>query len=147
VVQVCCGHHTFSFDQVFGGGGHTPAKLYGDCVEPLVQGIFGGYNATIFAYGQTGSGKTFTMGSHYSPPQPARGVIPDALESMFAKIDAAKDTAFRMRVGFIEIHKVCPAAFAASADVLIHNQSMLRLAFERYCTTFVNLNSRVYPSQ
>jgi Kinesin motor domain len=102
---VCCGHHTFSFDKVYGGGGLDPGALYRDCVEPLVAGVFAGYNATIFAYGQTGSGKTYTMGSQFTPSEPPRGVIPDALDSMFAKIDAARDTAFRLRVGFIEIHK------------------------------------------
>lgn len=32
------------------------------CSE-IIQGIFQGYNGTIFAYGQTGSGKTYTMGT------------------------------------------------------------------------------------
>ena len=105
-MQVCCGHHTFSFDQVYGGTGRSPEALYPDCVEPLVQGVFSGYNATVFAYGQTGSGKTFTMGSQFTPNEEPRGVIPDALNSMFAKIEAAADTTFSMRVGFIEIHKV-----------------------------------------
>lgn len=27
--------------------------MYKTCVEPLVRGIFDGYNATVFAYGQT----------------------------------------------------------------------------------------------
>jgi len=30
-------------------------------VEPLVNGLLQGYNATVLAYGQTGSGKTHTM--------------------------------------------------------------------------------------
>jgi hypothetical protein len=107
LLQVCCGHHTFSFDQVYGGGGMPPSRLYMDCVEPLVQGVFNGYNATIFAYGQTGSGKTYTMGSQFTPNEPPKGVIPNALATMFSKIEAAKDTAFTLRVGFIEIHKVC----------------------------------------
>ena len=37
-------------------------QLY-DCVEPVIQSTFKGYNATILAYGQTGSGKTYTMGT------------------------------------------------------------------------------------
>jgi excinuclease UvrABC helicase subunit UvrB len=111
-VQVFCGHHTFSFDQVYGGGGSSPSRLYRDCVEPLVQGIFNGYNATVLAYGQTGSGKTYTMGSHFSPPEMPKGVIPDVLASMFSRIFSETETQFSLRVGFIEIHKVLhlPAA-------------------------------------
>ena len=109
--QVFCGHHTFSFDQVYGGGGHSPSRLYRDCVEPLVQGIFNGYNATVLAYGQTGSGKTYTMGSHFSPPEKPKGVIPDVLGSMFGRIFSETETEFSLRVGFIEIHKVRHALF------------------------------------
>jgi Kinesin motor domain len=105
-MQVCCGHHTFNFDQVYGGGGLSPTTLYSDCVEPLVQGIFSGYNATVFAYGQTGSGKTYTMGSQFTPNASPQGIIPDALQSMFARIESQPDVAFTLRVGFIEIHKV-----------------------------------------
>jgi excinuclease UvrABC helicase subunit UvrB len=105
-VQVCCGHHTFNFDQVYGGGGVSPSRLYPDCIEPLVQGVFNGYNATVFAYGQTGSGKTYTMGSQFTPHEAPCGVIPDCLSTMFAKIAEEQDTSFTLRVGFIEIHKV-----------------------------------------
>ena len=100
-----CGRHSFRFDHVYGSGGSSPTQLFSDCIEPLVQGIFSGYNATVFAYGQTGSGKTYTMGSQVPVNDAPAGVIPDALGSMFAKIDAAADTSFRLRVGFTEIHK------------------------------------------
>ncbi|EFN59675.1 hypothetical protein CHLNCDRAFT_15412, partial [Chlorella variabilis] len=48
----------FTFDHVFGEGAEAAHSLYGKCVAPLVEGLFKGYNATVFAYGQTGSGKT-----------------------------------------------------------------------------------------
>ncbi|CAI7795540.1 unnamed protein product, partial [Closterium sp. NIES-54] len=54
----------FTYDHVYGGGGGRPMSfLFDDCIEPLVLGLFEGYNATVFAYGQTGSGKTYTMGT------------------------------------------------------------------------------------
>lgn len=106
-VQVCCGHHTFSFDQVYGGGGMGPSNIFSDCVEPLVQGVFKGYNATVLAYGQTGSGKTYTMGSQFTPHERPKGVIPDVLVSMFDRIFSTPDVQYTLRVGFIEIHKVC----------------------------------------
>ena len=39
-------------------------RLY-DCVQPLIEAAFEGYNSTILAYGQTGSGKTYTMGTAF----------------------------------------------------------------------------------
>lgn len=54
-VQVFTGHHEFTYDHVFGGpDGAEPDQLYPKCVAPLVDGLFRGYNATVFAYGQTG---------------------------------------------------------------------------------------------
>jgi hypothetical protein len=52
-MQICVGQHTFTYDNVYGsGGGNDAANLYPDCVEPLVEGLFKGYNATVFAYGE-----------------------------------------------------------------------------------------------
>ena len=56
MMQVFSGTNSFTYDHVFGGGGVPEEDLYNNCVEPLVQGLFKGYNATTFAYGQTGSG-------------------------------------------------------------------------------------------
>ncbi len=36
--------------------------VYTECVQPLIEAFFHGFNATVFAYGQTGSGKTYTVG-------------------------------------------------------------------------------------
>ena len=105
-VQVTCGQ-AFTYDHVFGSlHGSDPGELYDRCVSPLVQGLFRGYNATVFAYGQTGSGKTYTMGSAFSPGNPSRGVIPKVMEAIFERIAATKDTTFAVRVGFVEIHRV-----------------------------------------
>jgi kinesin family protein 4/21/27 len=55
--QVGHGAHRFTYDRVFGGdAGDDPAALYGLCVAPLVDGLFKGYNATVFAYGQVRGG-------------------------------------------------------------------------------------------
>lgn len=80
--------------------------LYPKCVAPLVDGLFKGYNATVFAYGQTGSGKTYTMGSEFKAGGTCRGVIPDAINDIFRRIEGAKDCDITVRVSFVEIHKV-----------------------------------------
>lgn len=59
LMQIAVGAHCFNYDFAFGShGGAPPSLLYQQCVQPLVEGLFRGYNATVFAYGQTGSGKT-----------------------------------------------------------------------------------------
>lgn len=107
--QVTTGPHSFTYDHVYGGDvGQDSSLLYEDCVSPLVDGLFAGYNATVFAYGQTGSGKTYTMGSAF--PQTCaveeQGVIPKAMSSIFDRIRRSKETKeYTVKVGFVEIHK------------------------------------------
>jgi hypothetical protein len=107
--QVVTGAHDFTYDHVFGGDfGKDSSQLYDECVSPLVDGLFQGYNATVLAYGQTGSGKTYTMGSAF--PQMCaseeQGVIPRVMDSIFGRIRSMKDTKeFTVKVGFVEIHK------------------------------------------
>lgn len=86
--------------------GRPAWELYGACVAPLVEGLFSGYNATVFAYGQTGSGKTFTMGSSGfgARPEEARGVIPRAMEDLFGHVTQRPAMHCTVRVGFVEIH-------------------------------------------
>lgn len=50
----------FSFDHTFGPA-TSQDEVYESCVQPLVETLVGGYNATVFCYGQTGSGKTHTL--------------------------------------------------------------------------------------
>lgn len=48
------GTHSFTFDYVYGGsaGGCMSNRIFDDCVAPLVEALFHGYNATVLAYGQ-----------------------------------------------------------------------------------------------
>lgn len=47
------GTHSFTFDHVYGGiNGSPSSSMFGECVAPLVDGLFHGYNATVLAYGQ-----------------------------------------------------------------------------------------------
>ncbi len=61
-VQVCAGPHSFTFDHVYGGGGGgaSPELLYEECIQPLVAGLFAGFNATCLAYGQARRGASAT---------------------------------------------------------------------------------------
>ncbi|CAM8983309.1 unnamed protein product [Rhodiola kirilowii] len=104
--QVQIGSHAFTFDYVYGAGGSPSSLIFSDCVAPLVDALFHGYNATVLAYGQTGSGKTYTMGTNYTGEDSNEWVIPKVMETIFSKVEATKDNSeFLIRVSFIEIFK------------------------------------------
>ncbi|KAE8658673.1 hypothetical protein F3Y22_tig00116970pilonHSYRG00016 [Hibiscus syriacus] len=102
--QVQIGSHVFTYDYVYGGAGSPSSALYDDCVAPLVDALFHGYNATVLAYGQTGSGKTYTMGTNYTGEGSNGGIIPKVMKNMFKRVEATKHcTEILIRVSFIEI--------------------------------------------
>ncbi|XP_023750470.1 kinesin-like protein KIN-4C [Lactuca sativa] len=103
--QVQIGSHSFTFDYVYGSTGYPSSRIFDDCVAPLVDALFHGYNATVLAYGQTGSGKTYTMGTNYNG-EGSNGVIPKVMEMIFKQVEETKGTTeFLIRVSFIEIFK------------------------------------------
>ncbi|KAG8377564.1 hypothetical protein BUALT_Bualt08G0046200 [Buddleja alternifolia] len=103
--QVQIGTHSFTFDHVYGSSGSPSTAMYEECVAPLVDGLFQGYNATVLAYGQTGSGKTYTMGTSLRDGCHT-GLIPKAMNALFSKIETLKhEIEFQLHVSFIEIHK------------------------------------------
>ncbi|GER40195.1 kinesin-like protein [Striga asiatica] len=103
--QIQIGTHSFTFDQVYGSNGSLSTSMYEDCVAPLVDGLFQGYNATVLAYGQTGSGKTYTMGTSLRDGSQG-GIIPKVMNALFSKIETLKhEIEFQLHVSFIEIHK------------------------------------------
>jgi len=104
--QVQIGPHVFTFDHVYGSSGPSSSLIFEQCVHPLIDALFSGYNATVLAYGQTGSGKTYTMGTDYSCEGNSGGIIPQVMDTIFRKVDTSKDgSEFLIRVSFIEIFK------------------------------------------
>ncbi|KAJ6730107.1 CHROMOSOME-ASSOCIATED KINESIN KIF4A-LIKE PROTEIN [Salix viminalis] len=103
--QVQIGTHSFTFDHVYGSSGTPSSAMFEECVAPLVDGLFQGYNATVLAYGQTGSGKTYTMGTGFKDGC-QMGIIPEVMNVLFSKIETLKhQTEFQLNVSFIEILK------------------------------------------
>ncbi|KAK8354406.1 hypothetical protein V6Z12_A05G219600 [Gossypium hirsutum] len=79
--------------------------MFEECIVPLVDGLFQGYNATVLAYGQTGSGKTYTMGTGFKDGCQT-GIIPQVMNALFGKIESLKhQIEFQLHVSFIEILK------------------------------------------
>ncbi|XP_057976199.1 kinesin-like protein KIN-4A isoform X5 [Malania oleifera] len=103
--QVQVGTHSFTFDHVYGSSGSPSHSMFEECVAPLVDGLFQGYNATVLAYGQTGSGKTYTMGTAFNDGCNT-GLIPQVMNALFNKIEMLKhQIEFQLHVSFIEILK------------------------------------------
>ncbi|KAJ6337806.1 hypothetical protein OIU76_007480 [Salix suchowensis] len=103
--QVQIGTHSFTFDHVYGSSGTPSSAMFEECIAPLVDGLFQGYNATVLAYGQTGSGKTYTMGTGFKDGC-QMGIIPEVMNVLFSKIETLKhQTEFQLNVSFIEILK------------------------------------------
>ncbi|GJM86813.1 hypothetical protein PR202_ga02708 [Eleusine coracana subsp. coracana] len=97
--QVQIGPHVFTFDHVYGSTGPSSSLIFEQCVHPLIDSLFNGYNATVLAYGQTGSGKTYTMGTDYTGESNCGGIIPQVMETIFRKLVATKDgTEFLIRI-------------------------------------------------
>ena len=95
---------SFTFDHVFDQKSRQD-QVHSSCVTPLVDAFFQGFNATVFAYGQTGSGKTFTMGSASPGAIEQRGIIPRAIDEIFARVEKLKAThRFSLRISFLEIY-------------------------------------------
>ncbi len=75
-----------------------------NCRASIFEFALQGYNAAIIAYGQTGTGKTFTMEGDRAGP--GRGIIPRAIEDVFAAIehDAAPHSKFLVRATYLQIY-------------------------------------------
>ncbi|KAG5033972.1 hypothetical protein JHK87_008882 [Glycine soja] len=103
--QVQIGAHSFTFDHVYGSTGSPSSSMFEECVAPLIDGLFQGYNATVLAYGQTGSGKTYTMGTGFKDGCQT-GIVPQVMNVLFSKIGTLKHQIdFQLHVSFIEILK------------------------------------------
>ncbi|KAG8494129.1 hypothetical protein CXB51_011854 [Gossypium anomalum] len=103
--QVQIGTHSFTFDHVYGSTGSPSSSMFEECIVPLVDGLFQGYNATVLAYGQTGSGKTYTMGTGFKDGCQT-GIIPQVMNALFGKIESLKhQIEFQLHISFIEILK------------------------------------------
>ncbi|XP_048472586.1 kinesin-like protein KIFC1 isoform X3 [Rhincodon typus] len=96
--------YDFSFDHVF-----QPMAKQNDVFEDisqLVQSALDGYNVCIFAYGQTGSGKTFTMEGPDDMTPENMGMIPRAVDQIFATAEKLKTMGwtYKFTASFLEIY-------------------------------------------
>jgi kinesin family protein C1 len=96
--------YEFEFDRVFGPECSQEAVF--SEISQLVQSALDGYNVCIFAYGQTGSGKTYTMEGPVNADEYTQGMIPRALQQVFASSRDLNEKGwiYKMEASFIEIY-------------------------------------------
>ncbi|XP_054466805.1 kinesin-like protein KIF27 [Anoplopoma fimbria] len=96
----------FSFDHAFGPTA-SQEEVYESCVQPLVESLVHGYNATVFCYGQTGSGKTYTLGGGNLDEE--GGIIDCVAEELFLLLaeqrKSGDDVEAKVRVSYMELYK------------------------------------------
>ncbi|KAL0222608.1 hypothetical protein RCL1_002462 [Eukaryota sp. TZLM3-RCL] len=104
--------HTASLDCIFPPS-CTQSDVYKP-VEELVDGLFSGFNATIFSYGLSGSGKTYSLfgPSLQSFNDPSlMGIFPRAVHQIFSSISdhlsLSSSTHFQVGVSILEIYREC----------------------------------------
>ncbi|XP_054895163.1 kinesin-like protein KIF27 isoform X2 [Poeciliopsis prolifica] len=94
----------FSFDHAFGPTA-SQDEVYESCVQPLVESLLDGYNATVFCYGQTGSGKTYTLGGG---SKDEGGIIDCVAQDVFLLLAKRKDDdgiEATVRVSYMELYR------------------------------------------
>ena len=92
----------YVFDGAFDGEASNE-EVYDGTAAPLVRGVLGGVNATVFAYGATGSGKTHTMVGRADDP----GLMILSLRDVFRGIEREKranDCAFEVTCSYTEVY-------------------------------------------
>ncbi|KAH8118349.1 kinesin-domain-containing protein [Phellopilus nigrolimitatus] len=90
----------FMFDRVFDSDARQ-VDVYEATSRPLLDGLFDGFNATIFAYGATGCGKTHTISGTDTDP----GIIYLTMADLFRRIeDKRSECNIDIYVTFLEIY-------------------------------------------
>jgi len=91
----------FKFDKLMHNASQENVFQY--CTQEAVSSVVDGYNSTIMCYGQTSSGKTFTM-TGSTQNYKYRGIIPRAINNIFAEVGGRFDTQIAVKVSYIEIY-------------------------------------------
>jgi hypothetical protein len=112
---------TFAFDAVYNNT-YTQRDIFLQEVQPLVEAVLQGYNATVFAYGQSGSGKTFTMTGKLEDPK-LWGMMPQVVDHLFNEVKklSSSTKTFKIRASYVELYN------GKSRDLLASKQVNLEI--------------------
>lgn len=101
----------WAFDHTFGPDVDN-AGVFEACCLDVVRSFCSGFNGTVLTYGQTAAGKTHTM-------QGLDGVIPRAIEEVFAAISHSNGRQFLLTASFLEIYNEQVSDLLTGEDVSV----------------------------
>ena len=90
VNHVCGTPDRWTFDAVVNNS-FCQKDIFVQFIQPMVDSVLEGINATIFAYGQSGSGKTYTMSGGVPASNELQGIIPRSFTYIFNHIREKKN--------------------------------------------------------
>ena len=91
----------FSFEKILHNSSQD--ETYEATATEIINSVVDGYNGTVLCYGQTGAGKTYTMTGSATIFK-YRGILPRAINQVYALTSAKFDQAITIRVSYAEIY-------------------------------------------
>ncbi|KAM7392048.1 hypothetical protein PAMP_022691 [Pampus punctatissimus] len=113
----------FSFDHAFGPTASRD-EVYESCVQPLVESLLDGYNATVFCYGQTGSGKTYTLGGGNLVVVGAKEMVVTSAEELLSVLEMGNALRHTGTTGMNEHSSRSHAILTIQLSQCYHNNSV-----------------------
>lgn len=115
----------FQFEKILHNASQD--ETYEATASEIIQSVVEGYNGTVLCYGQTGAGKTYSMTGSATIFK-YRGIVPRAINQVFALCSARFDQAITIRISYAEIYNerirdLLPAA-KSSADMMQQDQNL-----------------------
>eukprot|EP01061_Rhynchopus_euleeides_P008667 TRINITY_DN17801_c0_g1_i1.p1 TRINITY_DN17801_c0_g1~~TRINITY_DN17801_c0_g1_i1.p1 ORF type:complete len:1123 (+),score=622.39 TRINITY_DN17801_c0_g1_i1:230-3598(+) len=130
VNHLCGNPDRWTFDAVVNNT-FAQRDVFVQFIQPMVDSVLDGFNATIFAYGQSGSGKTYTM---TGGPEDLQGIIPRSFHYVFNHIKERRNAniAYTIRCSFLELYN------GKIRDLLAKNQVTLNIKESKDKTFYVH---------
>lgn len=81
------------------------AEVFETALEPRLNDVLCGFEATVFAYGQTGTGKTYTMEGDIMDEN-KKGLIPRSMTALFDRLNSPVQQfiAYEVSCSYLEIY-------------------------------------------
>jgi kinesin family member 6/9 len=92
----------FDFEKILHNSSQD--EVYESSASEIVQSVVDGYNGTVFCYGQTGAGKTYTMTGYSNLGFKYRGIVPRAINQVYALTNSKFEQNITIRVSYAEIY-------------------------------------------
>ena len=91
----------FSFEKILHNASQD--EVYEASASEIIQSVVEGFNGTVLCYGQTGAGKTYSMTGSQTEYK-YRGIIPRAINQVYALTSSKFEQAITIRVSYAEIY-------------------------------------------